>query len=83
MKKAIKISALLILITLGYQCKQKAESAKEGAVQTSKVKNMSTLNATSIEDVKALDDEAKRQLGENIGVQAYIYSIPTCSRNAV
>ena len=76
MKKAIKISALLIFITLSYQCKQKDEFAKEGVVQTSKVKNMSTLNATSIEDVKALDDEAKRQLGENIGVQAYIYSIP-------
>ena len=42
MKKAIKVSALLILITLSYQCKQKkAESAKEGAVQTSKVKKMS------------------------------------------
>jgi long-chain acyl-CoA synthetase len=76
MKKAIKISALLIFITLSYQCKQKGESAKENAIQTSKVKNMSTLNVTSIEDVKALDDEAKRQLGENIGVQAYIYSIP-------
>jgi long-chain acyl-CoA synthetase len=76
MKKAIKISALLIFITLSYQCKQKGESAKENAIQTSKVKNMSTLNAISIEDVKALDDEAKRQLGENIVVQAYIYSIP-------
>jgi DNA sulfur modification protein DndE len=76
MKKIIKISALLILIMFSYQCKQTGESEKEDVVPTAKVKKTLTLNATSVEEVKALDDEAKRQLGQNIGTQAYIYSIP-------
>jgi len=76
MKKIIKISALLILIVFSYQCKETGESVKEDVVPTAKVKKTSTLNATSVEEVKALDDEAKRQLGQNIGTQAYIYGFP-------
>jgi hypothetical protein len=76
MKKIIKIGLLIILSMFIFKCKQANNSVNQTKINNFQVKKTSTLNATSEEEVKALDDEAKRQLGENIGVQAYIYSIP-------
>ena len=76
MKKTIKIGLLIILSLFIFKCKQANNSVNQTKINNFQVKKTSTLNATSEEEVKALDDEAKRQLGENIGVQAYIYSIP-------
>jgi DNA sulfur modification protein DndE len=72
MTKNLHYITFLCILFIAVQC-------KEGTVITmekEEVKIASTLNATSIEEVQKLDNEAKTRLGENIGVQAYIYSIP-------
>lgn len=76
MKKIIKISLLVVLSMFIFKCRQADNSFNETKINNVQVKKTSTLNATSEEEVKVLDDEAKRLLGQNIGTQAYIYSIP-------
>tara|TARA_B110000090_G_scaffold209877_1_gene268411 strand:+ start:514 stop:2037 length:1524 start_codon:yes stop_codon:yes gene_type:complete len=76
MKNKIKSYCIVLLLLLSFQCKQANTPLNDGDDNKNQFKKTSTLNATSVQEVKALDDEAKRQLGENIGVQAYIYGIP-------
>ncbi|WP_397363285.1 DUF1254 domain-containing protein [Olleya sp. R77988] len=75
MKKIVKHIAVAGLAILCFQCKENATPELE-TKSTPQVEKVRSTSAVSIEEVKALDNEAKRQLGENIGIQSYIYSIP-------
>lgn len=77
MKNTIKIITIVSLSAFSFQCKaQNVEHKKENLVDQNKTEKTSTASAKSVAEVNALDNEAKRNLGENIGIQAYIYSIP-------
>jgi len=72
-KSVLIISSISTMIA----CKKEQPTPganSQGIQQTNK--KVSTENAFSMEDVQRLDNTAKEQLGENIGVQIYMYSIP-------
>jgi len=72
--KYILVTSVLLSIIA---CKNdNSITPKNSGIVNSSAKNISTENAISMKDVQRLDNTAKEQLGENIGVQIYIYSIP-------
>ena len=75
MIKTLKLSLVSTLVLLSFQCKEAKQQNDASENKEPQIEKTSA-NATSLEEVKKLDDIAKRQLGENIGTQAYIYSIP-------
>ena len=76
MKNALKLATLTLVVLLSYQCKNEVQENTDTSNDSSQIKKTSTLSATSTEEVKALDNAATEQFAENIGIQAYIYSIP-------